>query len=169
MLLQKIVNQDGNIIAPFTKGWHVNRKHVDAIVKIIAESSVRYHCAKVAVRCSNNPNINLDRACAANATNLAFLKSAQKFRLHPNIQFRNLVKKERAAIRNLEETFLFGVRARERAFLVAEEFRFKQVLVDRGAVDSLKHLRHARTLIVNRACDEFLACAGLAANQDGRA
>ena len=58
--------------------------------------------------------------------------------------------------------------AGERALLVAEEFGLKQVLVDGGAVDGLKHLVGAWALGVYGARDEFLARARLAAYEDGR-
>ena len=41
--------------------------------------------------------------------------------------------------------------AGERAFFVTKQFRLQQVLVDRRAVDRLKHLLCPRRLIMNRA------------------
>ena len=168
MLLQEEVHQHWDVFAALAQGRHVNGEDVDAVVEVVAEATVLNHRAQVAVGGGDDAHVNPDGARAADAANLSLLKCAQEFRLHRNIQLANLVEEERALVGYLEESFLFGVRARERALLVAEEFGLKQVLVDGGAVDGLKHLVGARALGVYGARDEFLARARLAAYEDGR-
>src|SRR5205085_2020503 len=120
------------------QGGYVNREDVDAVVEVVAEASVLNHRAQVSVRGGDDAHVNLYRARAADATNLALLQGAQQFRLHRNVELAYLVEEERALVRYLEEALLLGVRAGERALLVSEEFGFEKVLVDGGAVDGLK-------------------------------
>ena len=74
----------------------------------------------------------------------------------------------RAAVGLLEPADPLLVGAGERALLVAEQLRLQQVLLQRRAVH-LDEMRPARErVVVNRAGHQFLARAGLAADQDGR-
>ena len=64
--------------------------------------------------------------------------------------------------------FLRRLRAGERAFFVAEELRFDQVLRQRRAAHLDERLLRARRVVVDRVGDQLLAGAGLAAQQHGR-
>ena len=59
------------------------------------------------------------------------------------------------------------VRAGERAALVAEQFRFEQILGDRGGVDGDERLVGARAVAVQGTRHQFLAGAGFAVDQHG--
>jgi hypothetical protein len=168
VLLEEEVDEDGDVLAALAQGRHVDGEDVDAVVEVVAEAPVRDHRAQVAVGRRDDAHVYLDGARAADAANLALLQRAQKLRLHRHVQLAYLVEEERPAVGYLEEPLLLGVRAGERALLVAEEFGFEQVLVDGGAVDGLEHLRDARRLAVDGARDEFLARARLAADEDRR-
>src|SRR5215217_9463858 len=95
--------------------------------------------------------------CTTDAPNLSLLERAQEFRLHADIELPDLVEKQRPAIGDLKQTFLLGMRASERSLLVSKQLRLQKVLVNRGAVDGLKHLGRARRLIVNGPRDQLLA------------
>ena len=56
--------------------------------------------------------------------------------------------------------------AGERAFLVAEELALEQRLGQRGAVDGDKRAPRARTILVDRAGDDFLSGAGFAKHEN---
>ena len=94
-----------------------------------------------------------------------FLQYAQQLGLHADVDFADFVEKERALVGNLEQSFFLGVRPGERAFLVAEQFRFEQVFVDRCAIDGLEAFADARAGFVNGARDALFAGARFAANQ----
>ena len=59
------------------------------------------------------------------------------------------------------------VRARERAFLVAEDFRFEERIGQRRAVDGLELFRTTPAQLVNHVRDELLAGAGRSEDQHG--
>src|SRR5439155_24937601 len=73
---------------------------------------------------------------------------------------------QRAAIRELEAPLPSIGRARERAFLVAEDLAFEQRLGNCRAVDRDEGKARARAELMNRLRDELLACARLARDED---
>ena len=100
---------------------------------------------------------------AADAARSALLEHAQQLRLHRRRQLADLVEEERAAVRRLEAADAPLARAGEGAALVAEELALEQRLRDRGAVHDDEGLVAARAELVDRARDELLAGAALAA------
>ena len=105
---------------------------------------------------------------AAEPLELALLQHAQQLDLGREVQLADLVEKQRAALGQLEAPFLRRVRAGERAFLVAEQLRFDQILRQRRAADLDERLLGARRVVVDRVRDQLLAGAGFAAQQHGR-
>ena len=66
--------------------------------------------------------------------NRLLLEHLQQLRLHLQIHVADLVEKQRASVRDLEEALLRRDRAGERAALVAEQLRLEQLLRQPGAV-----------------------------------
>ncbi len=71
-------------------------------------------------------------------------------------------------MRGLEKALVRAVRARERAFDMAEQLRLEQVLGHRAAVDCDERLILARARAVNRAREQLLAGARFAGDEDAR-
>src|ERR1043165_3927329 len=106
VLLEEVVNQNRNVFATFAQRRHVDREHVDAVIKVVAETTVSHHRAQVTIRRRNHTHVNAKLVRATDATNLSFLERAQELRLNANVQFRELVEKQRAAIGDLKEALL---------------------------------------------------------------
>ena len=96
------------------------------------------------------------------------LQHAQDLGLRALAHVADLVEEERAAVGLLEPADALLVRARERALLVAEQLGLEQVLLQRRAVDLDERAVRAVGIVVDRAGDELLAGARLAADQHGR-
>ena len=60
-------------------------------------------------------------------------------------------------------------RARERPFLVAEEFAFQEAGWDGGAIECDQGVRAPRAAMMNRTRDQFLSSTGLSLHQHRRA
>ncbi len=103
------------------------------------KTAVADHGSQIPIGGGDNAHVDRNFIGAAHAAHPPFLQSTQEFCLHADVKFGNLVEKERAAISDFEQAFLVHVGAGERTLLVAEQFRLEQILVDRGAVDGLKH------------------------------
>ena len=110
-----------------------------------------------------------DRRLAANALEFLFLQHAQQLDLGGRRNVADFIQKNCSAVGNLKPAFAHGNRAGERAFFVAEQFAFDDGFRQRGAVEFHKRLAFARALLVQRAGHQFLAHAGLAADEHGGA
>ena len=75
---------------------------------------------------------------AAEPLEAALLEHAQQLGLRDQRHVADLVEKQRAVVGQLEAAGLAIVRAGERAFFVAEDFRFEQRVGQRRAVDRLE-------------------------------
>src|SRR5262249_42780376 len=96
------------------------------------------------------------------------LEHAEQFRLERERNVANFVEKQGAAVRHLEAADFLRDRARERAFLVAEQLAFEQIERNRGAVHFHERASAARAERVDGPRDELFARAGLSLNQYGR-
>ncbi len=93
------------------------------------------------------------------------LDCAEQLDLNSKGEFPNLIEKQRASIRSLEEPLLVLDSTRECAFDVAEELGFEERLRNRRAVDRHKGLIAAPSLLMDRTCNNLLARSALSADQ----
>ena len=73
VMIDVVVDDGRNLRAPLAQGWHAQANHVQAIVKVFAETPLRDHLFKVCVSCGDDPHVNLRGALLAERLNLAFL------------------------------------------------------------------------------------------------
>src|SRR5215207_4183801 len=118
---------------------------------------------------ADNSHINRNRLVAAESFNMALFESAQEFGLHIRAHVTNLVQKESSAVGLLKLPSPARGSPRKCAFFMAEKLGFNQFGRQRSAVDGDESPAAARlAAFMYLARDEFLACAGFAAHQDGR-
>src|SRR5207249_4984552 len=103
---------------------------------------------------------------ADRAEGLAF-DDAEQFGLALRGEFGDLVEEEGAFVALLEEAGVIAVGAAESAFLVAEQFGFKERGCDGGTVDDDERPGAAAAVAVEGQGDQFLAGAALAVDQNG--
>ena len=89
------------------------------------------------------------------------------FRLELQRNFADLVKKQRASMRQFEASDLLRHRAGERALLVPEQLALQQAGGDRRAVHFHTTTRAAAAQVVNCPGYEFFSCAGLPRYENG--
>ena len=147
---------------------HVDRHDVQAVEQVLAEPAVLHHLSEVAVGRGDDAHVDLNRARSAEPFELLFLEHAQDLRLRALAHVADFVEEQRAAVGLLEAADAHAVRAGEGALLVTEELGLEQVFLKRSRVDLDERAFSARRSVVDRAGDQFLARAGLAANQHGR-
>src|SRR5215213_10326578 len=100
MFLEEVVDQNRNVLASLAQRRHVNRQHVDTVIKIVAETPVSNHCPQVSVGGRNHSHVDVDLVCPTNTPDLPFLQRTQKLRLNADIKLGNLVEKQGPAIRD---------------------------------------------------------------------
>ena len=90
--------------------------------------------AEIAVGGGDDAHVDLARALAADAAELARLQDAQQLALHAGRHLADLVQEQRAAVGDLEQAARVALGAGEGAAHVAEQRRLEQRLGDGGAV-----------------------------------
>ena len=116
----------------------------------------------------DHPNIHGDGAVAPHGIDHALLQHAQQFDLHVQRQVTDFIQKEGAAMGQLKSTNSVGHRPGESPLAMSKQFAFQQILGNGGTVDGHEMGRGALRLIVQGACDQFLARATLTCDQHGR-
>ena len=152
---------------PLAERRHVDGDDVEPVVQVITEGARLHHRRQVAVRGRDQPDVDLDGARTAQPFEFVLLQYTQDLRLGIGAHVADLVQEQRAPVGLFEAANPLLVGAGERPLLVAEEFRFQQVLLKRRAVDLDEIARRAVGVVMDGARDQFLAGAGLAADEDG--
>ncbi len=138
---------------------------VDAVIQILAKSFLADHFFQRPRRGGHHPHVDGDFLAPANAANLPLLQRAQQLGLQHQRQFAQLVEEERAVIGKFQQADPPAFGAGEGALFVAEEFALQQALGNRSAIDRHERPFGPPAAAMNAAGDQFLAGAGLAANQ----
>ncbi len=108
------------------------------------------------------------RLRATDPADLFVFEQAQQLGLETEGQITDLVEEQRPRMRHLEQARLGRMRVRERAALVAEQFRFDEVLGEGGAVDRDERGAAPWSAGVDRPREHFLTGPGLADDQGAR-
>src|ERR1700722_2374668 len=101
----------------------MDRKHVQTIEEIRAESTICLCDVQIAIRCGNNANIDLYQCFSANPFELSFLQNPQERDLGIQWQLAHFIQKERATVRQLEAAYTAFGCARECPLFMTEQFR----------------------------------------------
>ena len=139
------------------------------MIEIFAKRAFAHALLEVLVGGGDHAHVRLDLLMAADAIEGDVREHAQKPRLQLRRHVADLVEKERAAFGLLEAAAALLLRAGEGAALMAEQFRFQQVLRHRRRVDGDEWFGGACAMTVQRARHKFLAGARLAGDEHGRA
>src|SRR5208282_3989979 len=124
--LEKVASQERNIFAALAQGWKLYGNNAQAIVQIFAEAAFSNFLFELLVGGGDDANVNIRFFGAADGADFSFLKDAVEFHLHGEAHIADFVHEEGSAVGGFEEAFAIFVGARESAFHVAEELRFKE-------------------------------------------
>src|SRR5262249_6711699 len=113
---------------------HLYGKHVQAIEKVRSKLLFFHLRGEVPVGGGDQTGIGPQGSRASQPLELALLEHAQEFGLEFERDLADFIEKYRTPMRQLEAPDALRDGARERAFLVAEEFAFQQPSRNRGAV-----------------------------------
>lgn len=97
-----------------------------------------------------------------------FAEGAQQLHLGVGVDLANLIQEQRATVRQFETSDAALLGTGEGSLFMAEQLAFKDLRRQRGAVHSDQFGLGASAQIVNGTCDQFLAGAAFAFNEDGR-
>ncbi|CAG9202602.1 hypothetical protein PSP6_210220 [Paraburkholderia tropica] len=163
----EMLGEQHDVLRSFAQRRQAHTRQIDPVEQIHAEIAGDHGTLQIDIGRGHNPHVDAPRARRAHARHLALLQYAQQFRLEWRREIADFVEKDRAFVCVLEITGAAALRARERARLVTEEFRFGQLRIDGAAIHrDERPLAAADMMDVTR--DQFLAGAGLAEYQRGR-
>ena len=135
---EEALREHRDVDLPLAQRRQPDRERVDAVVEIFAEPAVADELLERPVGRRDQAEVDRDRLVAAEALEAPLLEHAQQLGLRDERHVADLVEEQRAVVGQLEAARLAIVRAGERAFFVAEDFRLEQRVGQRRAVDRLE-------------------------------
>ena len=114
MFVSEPFHEHWNILDAFAKRGYGNRDHVQAIVQIVLEPTLVHELTQIAVRRSDDTNIDAFCPFRAEGLDFALLQNAQQLGLQPRAHAVDLVEKDRAAVGESELALPRGGRVRRR-------------------------------------------------------
>ena len=135
---KKVSDQLGDVLAAFADRRQIDRDHVEAIIKILAEPSALDLVEKVAIAGGDHPGIDADCLRIADALELVLLEHAQELHLQFRHRGVDFIEKNGAGVGGLEAAGAVVDGPGERPSHVAEKLALQQVLGHGPAVDAHK-------------------------------
>src|SRR5262245_17381743 len=164
----EVIDEERHVLDPLPEWRDDDRHDVEPLVQIVAEGAARDGLPEVRVGRGDEPDVDLDRARAADALDLALLEHPQELHLEVGPQGADLVEEQGAPLCQLELSELPLVGSGERAPLVAEQLGLDERLGDRRGIDGDERPVAPRALMVDSARHQLLASTALAGDQHGR-
>src|SRR5215813_8046028 len=96
-MIDVITDDRGNFRSSFAQRGHAQANHVQAVVKVFAETSLRDHLFEIGVCRRDDSYFDLCRPLFAEWLYLALLQESQELWLHVQREIADFVEKERAA------------------------------------------------------------------------
>ena len=118
--LDEILHQHRDVVFPLSEGWHFDRKDIEPIKKVAAETAVRGGSAQIAIRGRNDAHVHTDRLSTADALEFTLLEDPQECGLRVSREFADFIQENGAAICQFKTAKSALHRAGEGAFLMAE-------------------------------------------------
>src|SRR5215467_11905218 len=122
----EVLHKKPQIVASAPKRWHRNRKDVESVPQVCAETSVIYVLFQIPVGRRNDTDIQLYRGRAAQSLKLALLKHPQQFGLQVKRKLADFIEQQGSPVCEFEPADLSGLGTRKRSFLMAEQLAFDQ-------------------------------------------
>ena len=94
--------------------------HIDAVKKILPETSLRDVLLQMTICCADHAEMDLPVFLATNSAELSVLQQLEQFCLEGHVDFVDPIEKQRAPVRELDASGFAGIRACERAFFIAK-------------------------------------------------
>ncbi len=161
----QFVEQERNIIGALAQGWHLDGKHVDAIVQILPKGAGIDHGFQILVGGGEDSHVGMNSARATDTLITMLLQYPQQLDLHGQWHVANFIEEQRATFRQLETPDASGNGPGKSALFMTEEFALQELRRDGATVDRDEGLAGTAGIHVQIARDYFLAGARLASDQ----
>lgn len=165
---EKCLGEQGDVPSAFAERGQFENDHGESIEQVLAELANRHGLAQVHVRRSDDTYIDLDGAASTDAFDALFLEEPKEFNLKRRWKFTDFIQEQGSARGRLDATDALGVRAREGAFFVAEQFALEERLGDRSAVDGNEGRIFSHTAAMDCQGGHLFSGPTFTKDQDGR-
>ena len=166
--VQEIAGDQQHVALALAQRRQLHGHDVQPVEKILAEPSCDDLRLRIAVGRAHDAHIGRARRVFAHAAHLALLQEAQDFRLERYVHLADFIEEKRAAVGLERRALAVGRGAGERAFHMAEDFAFKQVPGNGGAIDDDEWPRAALAEAMQGVGAQFLAGAAFARHEHRR-
>src|SRR6185295_13249209 len=165
--LNQVFDQERDVFRALAERRYMDRKDVEPVEQILPERACGNRFLQVAVRRGQDTDVHGNRVTVADAFDLAILEDTEQCDLGFRGQIADFVEEDRAAVGGFESPQTPLQRARERALLVAKEFRRDERRRDGCAVHPDERASGSVRFLMDGSRDQFLAAAGLTSDEDG--
>src|SRR5216684_8303 len=162
---QKVPEQQRDFCGALAEGWHVYRKHVQTVVKILAELPGFHRLLHIHIGGGKHAHIHINRVPSAQTRVLMILQYVQQLCLQVRAHLCNFVQEDRALVGHFEFSRLRTHCTSKRALFEPEQFRFEQLAGQRCAVHFHKRQVAPRRAHVDHPGHHFLPHSALSANK----
>src|SRR6267378_3155666 len=125
VLLQKILDDQGNIIQPLAQAGNSNLNRAETVEEILTKAASKNLRAQIAVRSCDQAHVHAADFGCANALNFPVLNHTEQFGLHRQRCLSDFVEKDGSAVGVFEQPRARIGRAREGPAHVSEELALK--------------------------------------------
>src|SRR5690606_28309460 len=124
----EVVHQRREVLLALAQRRHRDLDHLEAVVEVMPKPAGCNGGLQVAIGRGNEPDIHLDRLCAADTLELAFLQHAEELHLKRRRDIADLIQEERAPIGQLESADALVGGPGEGALLMAKQLALEKLL-----------------------------------------
>ncbi len=163
---QEVLGQAHDVLAALPERGHRHREHREPVVEVLAEAPLPNGRPQIFVGGREDPDVDRFVACAPEPAHRALLEDLEELRLQRLGEESDLVEKDRAPVRGLEEAGLGAPRVGEGAALEPEHLRLEEGFGNRGAVDVDERTGGTRSRLVDHSREQPLAGARFALDED---
>ena len=133
--MQTALTDPHRVLDAFRQRRNLNQYYPEAEIQIFTETAIDNGILNILVRCGDDTDINRQCAVTADSGYQTIFQYAQQFDLHIETHVADFIEKKCALVSIFEMAGAAVLRARERAFFVAEEGRLGEGAGDAAAVD----------------------------------
>ncbi len=152
-----MVGERRDVAGPLAQRRYSQRHHIQAEVQVLTERATLDFGRQIAVGGREDPHIHPHGRGTTEPVDLALLECAQQLGLQPDVHLADFVEQQRTAIGCLKFPHPSRDGARERTFLVAEQFRLQQIVGNRRTIQGNEWSARAAGTAVDVACQHLFA------------
>ena len=164
---KEVRSEDWNVFDPLPQRRQSQEDRADAEVEIAPESILLDQPCQVPMGRRDQPDIHPTVLYISEAPEASFFEDLEQLGLHRKVHVSDLVEKQRAAVRDFQQSDLARDRSGERPFFVTEEFGLEEIPVETGAIEIQKALLAPGAVVMKPGGEDSLARTGLAPDEDG--